>query len=142
MIKSAIAGEDRTPEAGGCCSSTKTWLLPATARPSSGWLAMKWPGPTAEEGLRSPRLNPDIILLDFQTSMRTPTPASSHQQRRKAEGSPSSSAARQVIEKMDPKTATWKNSFPNRSNFVELLGNLQNSLQMIGPGISQKPEGR
>jgi len=135
MIKSALAGEDQDARragrvllvdkdlafAGDCEAKLKLAGYEVTL------------APTAEEGLRAARrLNPDIILLDFQTSHQD-----AHASIKVISGDERLKevplfilAPRQVIEKMDSKTAHLEKFIAKPVNYVELLGHLQNSLQL------------
>jgi DNA-binding response OmpR family regulator len=90
--------------------------------------------PTAEEGLRSARrLNPDVILLDFQTShadAHASIKTISHDEQLK--NIPLFILApRLVIDKLDSRTAHLKKFIAKPVNYVELLGNLRNSVQIL-----------
>jgi DNA-binding response OmpR family regulator len=136
MIKSAIAGEDQDArKAGRVLLIDKDLAFAGDCEAKlrlAGYEVVL--APTAEEGLRSARrLNPDIILLDFQTShedAHASIKVISNDEKLK-EVPLFILAPRQVIEKMDPKTAHLEKFISKPVNFVDLLGNLQNSLQMI-----------
>ena len=136
MIKSALAGDDRDVKkaglvllidrdlgfAGDCEAKLK----------QAGYDVVL--APSAEEGLRSARrLNPDIILLDFQTShddSHVSIKVISHEEALK-DTPLFILAPRMVIDKMDSKTAHLEKFIAKPVSYVGLLQTLQNTLQMM-----------
>jgi DNA-binding response OmpR family regulator len=102
--------------------------------------------PTAEQGLRSAReFRPEIILLDFQTShdnSHASIKVISHDDTLK-DIPLFILAPREVIDKVDPKTAHLEKFIVKPVSYGQLLGTLQSTLRMkrsrdeVGP-----PEGR
>ena len=136
MIKSALAGEDKDAlKAGRVLLIDKDLAFAgdceAKLKQAGYEVAL---APTAEEGVRSARrIAPDIILLDFQTShedAHAGIKAMSNDEKLK-EIPLFILAPRQVIDKVDPKTAHLEKFIAKPVNYVDLLGHLQNSLHLI-----------
>jgi DNA-binding response OmpR family regulator len=102
--------------------------------------------PTAEQGLRSAReFRPEVILLDFQTShddAHASIRVISHDDMLK-DIPLFILAPREVIDKVDPKTAQLEKFIPKPVSYGQLLGTLQSILRMKRTrGEAGPPQGR